>query len=223
MFRSKNEQIYDLLKAKIIHGELAPEQPLVIEAVAAQLGVSAIPIREALRHLEANGFVVIAPYVGARVAGIHAGSINEVFSTLEALEIISGRAACITLTADGLVSMERLIAEMRGMLADPDAWSVANKELHQAICAGADMQIVGKMLSVALDHWDRLRCYYLEDVFAQRIGLRQNEHEQMLDSFRRRDPESLEQVMRHHNRQALDAYASHLEKTGVLARREPHV
>jgi DNA-binding GntR family transcriptional regulator len=220
LFRSKNERIYDLLKTKIIRGEMKPGDPIVIDTLAAQIGVSAIPIREALRHLEANGFVVIAPYVGARVTEIHAGSILEVFSALEALEIISSRAACETLTDEGIATLEKSVAAMRDMLDKPDEWSEANKQFHRAICRAAGMTVVEKMLSVALDHWDRLRCHYLEAVFAQRVEVRQAEHEQILDAFRRRDPEALEDVMRHHNQQAFIAYTSHLEKTGVLTKSE---
>jgi DNA-binding GntR family transcriptional regulator len=109
---------------------------------------------------------------------------------------------------------------MEKMLENPDAWSAANKQFHQAICKLADMRLVGKMLSVALDHWDRLRCHYLEDVVAQRVAYRQSEHEQILEAFRKRDPAALEAIMLDHNRQALAAYTAHLERTGVLTRSE---
>jgi DNA-binding GntR family transcriptional regulator len=218
LFRSKNERVYDLLKSKIIRGELAPGTPVVIDVLAAQIGVSAIPIREALRHLEANGFVEIAPYVGAKVVDIHAASIHELFATLEALEIISGRAACETLDDTRIAELAQMVEGMTQLFNTPDAWSEANKQFHQAICAGAGMRLVGKMLSVALDHWDRLRCHYLEEVFGQRIHDRQSEHEQILNAFRQRDPDMLEKVLRDHNRQALAAYTSHLEQIGALTR-----
>ena len=100
VFQSKNEQVYGLLKNKIVRGELKPGEAIVIDTLAKQLGVSQIPIREALRHLEAIGFIHIAPYVGARVTEIRAGSIYEVFALLEDMEVLSGRAACQTMTGE---------------------------------------------------------------------------------------------------------------------------
>lgn len=216
LFRSKNERIYELLKTKIIRGELKPDEPIVIDTVAAQIGVSAIPIREALRHLEANGFVVIAPYVGARVAPLEASSIREVFETLEALETVSARAACERATDEELGSLAQGIGAMRGLTDNPDTWSAHNKALHQTVCQIAGMRLVEKMLTVALDHWDRLRCAYLDDVFAQRVADGQAEHERMLDALRRRDPDGLVQGIQAHNRAAFHAYIAHLERKGLL-------
>lgn len=216
IFRSKNERVYDLLKAQIIRGELAPDEPLVIDALAAKIGVSAIPIREALRHLEANGFVVIAPYVGAKVAPLHADSIHEVFETLASLESVSARGLCRVIDDAQLDQLAEQVAAMAELIDDPEAWSAQNKQLHRTICTLSGMVLVEKMLSVALDHWDRLRCAYLEDVFAQRIGQSQLEHEQMLVALRRRDTELLETGISAHNRAALRSYIAHLERTGLL-------
>ncbi len=217
VFRSKNEQVYELLKSKIVRGEMKPGEPVVIDALARQLGVSQIPIREALRQLEANGFVRIAPYVGASVTEIHSGSIHEVFSMLEHMEILSGRAACQTMTDEGFDALAAMIDDMTRLMDDPEAWSESNKRLHRFICRQAGMNLVEKMLLVALDHWDRLRCHYLEDVFAQLMPRRQVEHEQMLIALRRRDPDELERVIHSHNRESLRAYIAHLERTHLLS------
>lgn len=221
LFRSKNERVYDLLKSNIIRGELAPGEPLVIDTLAARLGISAIPIREALRHLEANGFVVIAPYVGAKVAPLEAHSIREVFGTLEALECLTGRAACERIDDDTLAALTAQVETMADLVHNPDAWSAGNKRLHQAVCHAAGMVLAEKMLSMALDHWDRLRCAYLDDVFAQRIMRGQADHEEMLDALRRRDADGLEHGVREHNRAALAAYIAHLEQAGVLTSTSP--
>ena len=196
---------------------MEPGEPVVIDALARQLGVSQIPIREALRQLEANGFVRIAPYVGASVTEIHSGSIHEVFSMLEHMEILSGRAACQTMTDEGFDALSAMIDDMTRLMDDPEAWSESNKRLHRFICRQAGMNLVEKMLLVALDHWDRLRCHYLEDVFAQLMPRRQVEHEQMLIALRRRVPDELERVIHSHNRESLRAYIAHLEQPHVLS------
>lgn len=218
VFRSKNEQIYDLLKTKILHGEFKPGEALVIDTLAEELGVSQIPIREALRQLEATGFVHIEPYVGAHTTEIQASSIREIFALLETTEIISGREACALMTDADIDEVEQMIQAMANMLNDPDAWSEQNKQLHQYLCQKANMDIVGKVLMLALDHWDRLRRYYLEDVFAQRMNLRQIEHEKMLVALRQRDPDELERIMRNHNRESVQSYLVHLERTNALVK-----
>lgn len=77
-FQSKNQIIHGVLLDAIIQGEFAPSTRLVIDEMAAKFEVSPIPIREALRQLEADGFVSFEPHVGFTVTPIHAGLIAEV-------------------------------------------------------------------------------------------------------------------------------------------------
>ena len=92
--RSKKELVIENLRNAILNRELIPGTRLVIEDLAKQLGVSPIPVREALQQLDADGYVVIEPYLGAKVAPIESESVIEVFSLLETMEVVSGRAAC---------------------------------------------------------------------------------------------------------------------------------
>jgi DNA-binding GntR family transcriptional regulator len=101
-FRSKKEFVYDALRVAILEGDLEPGARLVIDDLAMELGVSQIPVREALQQLQADGFVTIEPYIGTKVTEIDAGLVREVFDLLEALEVISGRAACLRMSEDGL-------------------------------------------------------------------------------------------------------------------------
>ena len=65
---------------------------MIIDDLSTQLAVSQIPVREALQLLEADGFVAIEPYVGARVSEIHEGLVQEVFALLEATDMIRAQA-----------------------------------------------------------------------------------------------------------------------------------
>ena len=210
--RSKNELVYASLRAAIIHGELAPGSRLVIDELANELGVSQIPVREALRQLEADGFVTSKPHVGATVTDIQASLITEIFGLLEAMEVISGRAACERLNEEGRRDLERQLRQMDSLVNDPDSWSAANVRFHQAICESAGTPLVQKMMDKALAHWDRLRSYYhLKDVFAQRVAEAHRQHWQMFDAISRRDADAVEQVARAHNQAALASYVNFLE------------
>ncbi|HEX2623126.1 MAG TPA: GntR family transcriptional regulator, partial [Phototrophicaceae bacterium] len=112
VFRSKKEVVYDQLREDILHGKYKPGSRLVIDELAETMGVSQIPIREAMRQLEADGFVTIEPYVGATVTPIDANFIVEVFALLEAMEIIGSRAACQTMTDTQLQQLADMINKM---------------------------------------------------------------------------------------------------------------
>lgn len=219
--RSKREVVYDALLSAIVRGELRPGSRLVIDEIAPQLGVSPIPVREALQRLQADGFVVLEPYVGATVAQLHAGSIAEVFALLESLEVISGRAACQRMGKPALGELETLLRGMDTAVGDLDRFSEENAHLHLFLCDQAAMPLVGSLTRQALTHWDRLRRHYLNEVFARRVAVSQREHWQLLAALRTRDPDRVERIVRAHNLAAREAYEEHLRETGRLVPPEP--
>lgn len=216
LFRSKKEVVYDLLREDILRGKYKPGSRLVIDELAATLGVSQIPIREAMRQLEADGFVTIEPYVGATVTQLNAEFIFEVFALLEHLEIISSRAACRMMSAADLRQLAELVSEMDASLNDPNQWSTQNKAMHLYICQRANTPLVLKMMEKVLDHWDRLRLHYLNDVFGNRIQAAQQDHKRILAAFATRDPDEVERVIHEHNQDALASYLRHLRATGQV-------
>lgn len=222
-FRSKKEVVLEALRTAITRGVFRPGERLVIDELAMQFGVSPIPVREALQQLQAEGFVEIQPHIGATVTRIEAGQIIELFDLLEAFELISGRAACERMTKEDFARMEAMLREMDHLEDDLDAWSAANVRLHQFICDCAGMPLVKSMLTKALDHWDRLRRFYLTDVFRNRVHAAQREHWQMWRAMRTCDVERLEQVVRDHNRAARNAYTERFQRAlerdvGLLAK-----
>jgi DNA-binding GntR family transcriptional regulator len=205
---SKSAQIAAHLRELIITGKLQPETSLVIETLASEFGVSPIPVREALRQLDADGFVEIIPYVGTRVSSIKSNSIREVFGLLETIEVISGQAACEALEQADFDWLEKLINEMDQLTDQPEAWSRLNREFHRFICERSGTHMILKMLDMVFDHWERLRRFYLDDVFRHRIVQAQQDHVALLDALRQRDPELVRLSIRYHNRSALVSYLS---------------
>lgn len=206
VFRSKNALVYDALKESILQGDFKPGQRVVIDELAHDLGVSQIPVREALRMLEADGLVRIEAYVGATVSDIHAGLTFEIFALLASLEAISSRRACECMTPEQRDQLQQMIGEMDALTGAPDRWSTENKRLHAFICECAGMPLVASMMNKTLDHWDRLRRYYQHDVFAHRIAAAQREHHRLLSAFKAHDADAVETIVRQHNEAALQAY-----------------
>lgn len=211
IFKSKNEQVYSVLLEAILQGELAPATRLVIDDIASRLGVSSIPVREAVRQLEAEGFVIFEPHVGATITPIYPNLVVEVFTLLEAMEAVTSRAACQHMTDADLAALEALLRKMDASAHDRVQWSSDNKAFHQLICDLAHMPLMRKLMDKTLAHWERLQMYYFREVFASRLEAIQAEHWQLLEAFKRKDADAAEHIVRQHNRSALAAYLQHIQ------------
>jgi DNA-binding GntR family transcriptional regulator len=220
IFASKREFAYKTLHAQILAGTLEPSRRLVIDELAAELGVSPIPVREALQQLQADGLVVIEPYVGAHVSSIHTGLVEEVYALLEALEIISSQHACLRMSDEDFATLEAMAQTMDESLDDLESWSRLNAEFHQFIVECAGLSVLPSLMDRVLDQWQRLRRHYLDSVLAQRAKLAQQEHWQLLEALKTRDPQHVDEVIRAHNRHALASYLDHLTKSGQLDSRD---
>ncbi|MEX2540556.1 MAG: GntR family transcriptional regulator [Trueperaceae bacterium] len=207
----KQDLVYRALRDRILSNDLRPGDRLRIDEITRQHEVSHIPVREALKQLQAEGFVTVEPYVGTTVADLPMEWVEEVFEAKEALELIGGRAACLAMDEEALAQVAVQVREMDDLVTDPEAWSQANVRLHRLICTEAGKPFVGEMLGRVLDQWDRLRRRYLEEVSAQRLEHAQAEHHEILASLQARDVEGLSTRISEHNRNALEAYARHLK------------
>lgn len=208
--RRKQDVVYEALRRDILEGRLEPGERLRLDDITQRLEVSHIPVREALKRLEADGYVAIEPYVGTTVAELKADWIHELFELKESLELISGRAACRRMSRADLDDLEAILQRMDDLVGDPEAWSASNVELHRLICTRAGTELAGQLLGRVLNQWDRLRRHFLQEVFAVRLFEAQREHWAIYRALTRRDADELERVVRTHNRRALEAYAARL-------------
>ncbi len=215
-YHSKKEFAYETLREHIMSGALKPGTRLIIDELSAELGVSPIPVREALQQLQYDGFVTIEPYVGARVSEIHASLIKEIFALLEALETISSTVACQKMSDADFAEMEALLQRMDRDISDLEQWAEDNVQLHQFLCEKASMSLVANVMHQVLDHWNRLRRYYLQDVIGKRVEAAQRDHWRLLEALRTRDPKVVAQVIRTHNQEALSSYLQYLASSGKL-------
>ncbi len=212
-FRTKQEYVYQSLRGAIMRGELPPGQRLVIDDIARRLEVSAIPIREALQSLQAEGLVVSAPHVGATVASISQDEVHEVFAIMEGLETVAVREAAARLTPEQAESLGAIVAEMDAAVErrEYERWAEMNGRLHRSIGDVAAMPLLREMTDRALSRWERLRRHYFQGVLVPRVEQAQREHRDLLAALVARDPDTSERVVRAHNRNAQAAYSAFLE------------
>ena len=211
--RTKQEFVYHSLREAILKCEMPPGERLVIDELARRLAVSAIPVREALQVLQTEGLVVTVPHVGAVVAPISKESILEVFTVMEGLEMVATRVAAERATPEDLERLGETVTSMdRALAANRHTqWADLNTRLHQTITRVAGLPLLEDMTARVLVRWDRVRRFYFSGVLVHRADLAQREHHEILESMRTRDFETLEDVVRQHNRGALADYTGYLD------------
>lgn len=209
---TKQQAVYRTLRESILRCELRPGARLVIDDLARQFQVSIIPVREAIRQLQAEGLVLSVAHVGGTVAPISHGSVVEVFTVLEGLEVVATRAAAERLTPADLTVLTDLVTAMDRAIegGSPGLWAELNTRFHLAIAGIAGMPMLEEMLQRAFDRWERVRRYYFSDVLIHRTRIAQAEHHELLHQIEARELPQLERAIRQHNQGALASYLAYL-------------
>ncbi|MFD7657792.1 GntR family transcriptional regulator [Actinosynnema sp. NPDC059797] len=155
--RSKTQYAYEVLRDRIADGEYGPGARLVFDRLARELGVSPVPVREAVRRLQAEGWVVFEPNVGAQVAGIDP---DEYRHGMEALALLEGHAVAHgRMTAGRLDRAEELNEAMRASLDrfDPLGFTRLNREFHLLLCAASPNPRLRELVAAEWARLDRSR------------------------------------------------------------------
>lgn len=106
-FRPLGEMVYESLRNAIVSQVLVPGERLMETELAEEMGVSRTPVREAIRKLELEGYVVMIPRKGAYVSGLSIKDINEVFEIRSTLEALAAGLAAVRATQEEIEEMER--------------------------------------------------------------------------------------------------------------------
>jgi DNA-binding GntR family transcriptional regulator len=128
-------QIVDQLRDAIIRGDLAPGSPVTELSLARRFGVSRGPLREAMRQLEEQGFLVSAPYTGTRVAALSIDDVHEIYSLRTAMETLAFRQVWPRRDARFAAQLRERHAALARTLsaADSEASSRAEVALHSLV------------------------------------------------------------------------------------------
>ena len=129
----------DALRDGILHGHYAEGEPLRQDALADELGVSRIPIREALRQLETEGLVTFNPHRGAIVSSLSLDEIEEVFDLRASIESDLLRRAIPHLTTHQLDQADDVLERYAVALRTGEVakWGVLNWQFHASLYAPA--------------------------------------------------------------------------------------
>lgn len=153
--RSKSQLAYDWLQERIARREYAPGYRLVLAAIADELDMSVVPVREAIRRLEAQGLVTFERNVGAHVAMIDDAQYRHSMETLAVLEGAATALAAPHLTPDDLRRAREVNARLVASLDDfdPHTFTRLNQEFHAVLFAPCPNP---RVLELVTAEWARL-------------------------------------------------------------------
>ncbi|MBI8988643.1 GntR family transcriptional regulator [Corynebacterium meridianum] len=205
---SKTEQAHRLIRTKITSGEFAPGHRLILSAIAEDLGTSVVPVREALRQLEAEGLVTFERNVGAKVRMIDQRQYLDCMQSLAVLEGSATALAAPFLTAGELAKARELNEKMESTLRDfdPVEFTTLNRKFHRTL--------VGRcpnchLVDLVTHEWGRLN-HLRESIFAfvpDRAEESVAEHYRILTMIEAgADADYIERIVRQHRLNTLDHY-----------------
>jgi DNA-binding GntR family transcriptional regulator len=188
----------EALRERILRGVYPESEPLRQDALADELGVSRIPVREALRQLEAEGLVTFSPHRGAVVSSLSLEEINELFELRADIEGDLLRRAIPKMTKDQLDRATAVLDEFQDALHAGEAarWGPLNWHFHSALYAPANRKVTMGVLQKLHQHSDR---YFRMQVLLAHGGARANdEHRAIAAAVRKKDVKGACHLMRAH-------------------------
>ncbi len=174
----------DVLREAILRGILRAGQQLRQDEIARELGVSHIPVREALRQLEAEGLVRLRPYRGFEVSELSPEEVEELYEIRIPLECQALKLALPRLTDEDLQRAEAVLDAIDAE-DDPSVWSQLNTEFHAVLYAPSGRQRLLNLIRTLRTNVDRYLRLYISVM--QRKQYSQREHRRILEAVRRRD------------------------------------
>lgn len=194
-------KVVETVRRQIFEGTLRPGQLLSQKAIAAELGVSRIPVREALRVLDGEGLVVHEPGVGTRVKLFDKDGLRELYGVRRLLEGTLAEHVVSNVTDDDIDELVRLVEQMDA-ITDVDRWSDINWEFHSVIHRVARRPTTVRILQHLFAHAEPYSRMFLRH--AGHLQLAQSQHHSMIVKIRNGPVEELAAEMSNHIYGALD-------------------
>jgi len=209
------EQVYDLLRERILNQQIPPGQVLLEVGVSESLGVSRTPVREAFRLLQHDALVVKNPKGGVRVTELTMEELVEVSNLRMVFETYSIEHTCDRITAEEIGELEKLVAEIDEIFeangnSDIDLVRLGelNTLFHDILYEAAGSHYLKRILEIIRLPIMRYRPFSLETAKQRKRSW--EEHRQMIDLLKNRDKKGLKKLIIKHVKDAGEAIARKL-------------
>lgn len=204
-YKAKADLVYDELRRAIMEGDFRPGDRLVTEQIAADLRVSRMPVREAIKRLQVEGLVDESHHKEATVASVTPQHIKDVFSIRAVLEGLAAREAAERIGAEHIAQLWSLMADMEKLVMEGDTTGqlAKNRLFHDAICRVSGNQLLQPLSSSLFDSIERYRLHFMSVPSRPREVL--EEHRELVGAITSHNPDEAERLAR-----------LHIERTGRL-------
>jgi DNA-binding GntR family transcriptional regulator len=200
---SAEGEAYRFIETGIRQGRYRAGERLVAEDIAAEIGMSRMPVREAFRRLSSEGLLHIRPNRGAIVRGLNATEMQEVFEIRASLEALAAGLAMSRLTPQTIATLEHLLDQMELCNSNYSEWVTKHREFHEYLSGLAGMprlsaQLVG--LNSSLEPYMRIWLEHADKPMTSR-----DDHAGIVRALMSGDRELVESVVREHVRATIPA------------------
>ena len=194
-------QVLNKLMDWIMDGKLKMGEKLNTEELARQLGVSRMPIREALKSLEKMGLAESIPYVGVKLVSLEQEDVLQIYLMRQLLEPLAAGEACKKITEEQIHELEEIHKEYVPIVEadeiDAKKLYLQNRKFHFAIYSIREMDRVCAMIESLWDTLSFFKLIYGRDVIKNTNGAKNMiaEHQGYIDALKDRDAERLKKSL----------------------------
>ena len=196
-FKTKAEVVHEKIREEIIAGKIIPGQRLVISDLAKDFGLSEIPVREAIRRLESEGFVQFTPHVGAVVSEINESEFLEIYIIRVELEALATRLATPHISEKDIAALQDLIKQAETAIERNrhERLGPLNKAFHLKIYGAAPYPYLYSLIE---NLWEKFELSQRVFSFVpQRAIPSWKEHISIVDALIRHDADRAGELVRH--------------------------
>ena len=191
-------QVFEQVKEIIVRGEIPAGKRMIESEIAASMGISRTPVREAVHKLEAEGLLQPLPRGGYVVRGLALPDIEETFEIRSILESFAAYLAANRHSSKEILPLEKKMEEFQRYLDRDDLKELTriNTEFHEFLYALSRSQKLIKMINDLRDEIYFLRKIILNSVDMARLS--NKDHREIIKAIKRRKAKKVENLVRDH-------------------------
>ncbi len=196
--------VFERLRDAIIQGDLQPGVWLRQATLAEELGVSQMPVREALKRLVAEGLAERLPYKGVKVAEFSPEDIIDISTNRLVLESLAVRLAAPVITDEELAHLDAILTESERQTGEVGMARrrELNTEFHTAICKASKRVYLVRLIESLWKWFPSVLLYEgmlrQKELLPSRLEREEKEHRAILHALQQRDPQLAEREVRRH-------------------------
>jgi DNA-binding GntR family transcriptional regulator len=214
--RTIQEIVAEALRDAIVTGRLKGGERLHQDGIASRLGVSRMPVREALRQLESEGLVVFTPHRRVSVAALSAEELREIYEIRTALELLALDLAVPRMSPHDLTRLGELLDQM-DRVTDPGRWLDLNRAFHRMLYRASGRTRLCALIDSLRGNVERYLRIYVSG--REHRARAQAEHRRIVRACRRRQPAEAKKALRRHLIGTVDQLDAFLRRSGREGRR----